>query len=41
MAVNYLAIESGVPVVLAENLIEATQDTGAYVHLSGVLNATP
>ncbi len=37
MAVNYLAIESGVPVVLAENLIEATQDTGAYVHLSGVL----
>jgi aspartate ammonia-lyase len=37
LAVNNLAIESGVPVVLAENLVEATQDTGAYVHLSGVL----
>jgi len=28
---------SGVPVVKAENLVEATQDTGAYVQLSGVL----
>jgi len=37
LAVNNLAIESGVSVVLAENLVEATQDTGAYVQLSGVL----
>ena len=28
---------SGVPVVKAENLVEATQDAGAYVQLSGVL----
>ncbi len=28
---------SGVPVVTAPNLVEATQDTGAYVQLSGVL----
>jgi aspartate ammonia-lyase len=28
---------SGVPVVMAENLVEATQDTGAFVQLSGVL----
>ncbi len=28
---------SGVDVVLSENLVEATQDTGAYVQLSGVL----
>ncbi|MBN2550427.1 MAG: aspartate ammonia-lyase [Anaerolineales bacterium] len=28
---------SGVPVVEAKNLVEATQDTGAYVQLSGVL----
>jgi aspartate ammonia-lyase len=28
---------SGVPVVGAPNLVEATQDTGAYVQLSGVL----
>ncbi|MCW5667047.1 MAG: aspartate ammonia-lyase [Piscinibacter sp.] len=28
---------SGVPVTLAENLVEATQDTGAFVQLSGVL----
>jgi aspartate ammonia-lyase len=28
---------SGVPVILAQNLVEATQDAGAYVQLSGVL----
>lgn len=28
---------SGVPVVQSHNLVEATQDTGAYVQLSGVL----
>ncbi len=28
---------SGIPVVGAENLVEATQDAGAYVQLSGVL----
>lgn len=27
----------GVPVVRTENLVEATQDTGAFVQLSGVL----
>jgi aspartate ammonia-lyase len=32
-----LAEISGVPVVKAENLVEATQDTGAFVQLSGVL----
>ncbi|MBS0304533.1 MAG: aspartate ammonia-lyase [Proteobacteria bacterium] len=32
-----LAEVSGIPVVLAENLVEATQDTGCFVHLSGVL----
>jgi aspartate ammonia-lyase len=28
---------SGLPVVQSQNLVEATQDTGAYVQLSGVL----
>jgi aspartate ammonia-lyase len=28
---------TGIPVVVSENLVEATQDTGAYVQLSGVL----
>ena len=28
---------SGVPVVQSQNLVEATQDTGAYVQLSGIL----
>ena len=37
MACKLLAQESGVPVVKAKNLIEATQDTGAFVQLSGVL----
>ncbi|MBS0448064.1 MAG: aspartate ammonia-lyase [Proteobacteria bacterium] len=35
--VPLLAAESGVPVVRAANLVEATQDTGAFVQLSGVL----
>ncbi len=37
LACQYLAEESGIPVVKASNLIEATQDTGAFVQLSGVL----
>ncbi len=32
-----LRLLTGIPVVGSENLIEATQDTGAYVQLSGVL----
>ena len=36
-ACRYLAEESRIPVVKATNLIEATQDTGAFVQLSGVL----
>jgi aspartate ammonia-lyase len=35
--VPLLAQVSGVPVIMAENLVEATQDTGAFVQLSGVL----
>jgi aspartate ammonia-lyase len=37
MACRFLAQESGIPVVKAKNLVEATQDTGAFVQLSGVL----
>ena len=37
MVVPLLAQVSGVPVVMAANLVEATQDTGAFVQLSGVL----
>ena len=37
MVIPLLALISGVPVVRAENLIEATQDTGSFVQLSGVL----
>ena len=37
LACKYLAEESKIPVVKAANLIEATQDTGAFVQLSGVL----
>lgn len=37
IVVPLLAEISGVPVVRAANLIEATQDTGAFVQLSGVL----
>jgi len=32
-----LRLLTGIPVVVSENLVEATQDTGAYVQLSGVL----
>jgi aspartate ammonia-lyase len=34
---QYLRAATGVPVVTASNLIEATQDCGAFVQLSGVL----
>jgi aspartate ammonia-lyase len=37
LVVPLLAEISGVPVVRAPNLVEATQDTGAFVQLSGVL----
>ncbi|WP_442957756.1 aspartate ammonia-lyase [Polaromonas sp.] len=37
LACQYLAEESRIPVVKSINLIEATQDTGAFVQLSGVL----
>lgn len=37
LATAYLAKVSGIPVVLAHDLVEATSDTGAYVQLSGVL----
>ena len=37
LACRLLAEESGIPVVKAANLVEATQDTGAFVQLSGVL----
>ena len=37
MVIGFLARASGVPVVKSPNLIEATQDTGAFVQLSGVL----
>lgn len=37
LCVKYLAQESGIPVVLAPDLIEATGDTGAYVQIMGTL----
>ena len=37
MACTYLAQECKIPVKQSVNLIEATQDTGAFVQLSGVL----
>jgi aspartate ammonia-lyase len=37
LVVPMLAAVSGVPVVRAANLVEATQDTGSFVQLSGVL----
>ncbi len=37
LACRYLAEESRIPVRKAANLVEATQDTGAFVQLSGVL----
>jgi aspartate ammonia-lyase len=37
LACRYLANYSGVPMKPAANMVEATQDTGAFVQLSGVL----
>ncbi|MBB6611536.1 aspartate ammonia-lyase [Pontibacter sp. Tf4] len=37
---RHLREQTGIPVVLAEDLIEATCDTGAYVQVSGVLKRT-
>ncbi|MEJ7928402.1 aspartate ammonia-lyase [Ramlibacter sp. AN1015] len=37
LACATLAEVSGIPVVKSKNLVEATQDTGAFVQLSGVL----
>ncbi len=37
LVVPLLAEISGVPVIRAHNLVEATQDTGSFVQLSGVL----
>jgi aspartate ammonia-lyase len=37
LCVEYLAKESGIPVSLAPDLIEATGDTGAYVQIMGTL----
>jgi aspartate ammonia-lyase len=34
---HYLGELSGVPMTLSPNLIEATSDTGAFVHVSGIL----
>ncbi|MBD77370.1 MAG: aspartate ammonia-lyase [Crocinitomicaceae bacterium] len=40
MAISNLAELTGAPFVKAENLIEATSDTGAYVMISGALKRT-
>ncbi len=37
LVVRHLAELSALPLVSAENLVEATQDTGAFIQLSGVL----
>jgi aspartate ammonia-lyase len=37
LAIEHLSALSGLPLVPAANMIEATQDTGAFVQLSGVL----
>ncbi|MDX9707055.1 MAG: aspartate ammonia-lyase [Azospira sp.] len=37
LAVRHLSELSGLPLILSPNLIEATQDCGAFVQLSGVL----
>lgn len=37
IAVEHLCEETGLPLVSSDDLVEATQDTGAYVQLSGVL----
>ena len=36
-AIGYLSVITGVPFVPAEDMVEATQDTGVFVMLSGVL----
>ncbi|BDD09699.1 aspartate ammonia-lyase [Fulvitalea axinellae] len=36
LATQHLREVTGIPVTLAENLVEATSDTGAYVQISGV-----
>jgi aspartate ammonia-lyase len=40
LACKHLARITGIPLVLAVNLVEATQDAGAFVQLSGVLKRT-
>ena len=40
LAVGFLSQLTGLDLVLAEDLVEATSDTGAYVQLSGVLKRT-
>jgi aspartate ammonia-lyase len=40
LAVHHLVEETGAPFVVAENLIEATSDCGAYVMISGGLKRT-
>ncbi len=40
LCTKYLAEISEIPVTLADDLIEATCDTGAYVHVSGALKRT-
>ncbi|MFK3619409.1 aspartate ammonia-lyase [Pasteurella multocida] len=40
LAVKYLSEVTGLPCVLAENLIEATSDCGAYVMVHGALKRT-
>ena len=40
LAVGFLSRLTGLDLVLAEDLVEATSDTGAYVQLSGVLKRT-
>jgi aspartate ammonia-lyase len=37
LVTHYLAELSGIPVIESQNLVEATQDAGAYVQLSGIL----
>jgi aspartate ammonia-lyase len=40
LACTHLAAITAIPLVLAPNLVEATQDAGAFVQLSGVLKRT-
>lgn len=40
LAVRYLSDLTGIELVLANDLVEATSDTGAYVQLSGALKRT-